>query len=357
MASNGRWSTLIEPSTKSDDTCQVIACRPQKSAFGDRLRGLFCIDVLKSQQPKMRKKHVQPMTFSKPENDLNPSLWPSPWILPVNVVSNRQDADKRPIIKIAKCTLDTGNMQGNIISREFVENVLELPASSFENLSKEEERGGTGITGASHIPQGVVHLTWYHKSSTRVFRDMRFLISATSHCDLIIGARSIQKENILSVPCLMVDSRPGITLPRPGGHSDEAKMELQNALTRYESELKTYVNQRNEFEKGGKKDTRNKLPGIKAKIIPLQEKVDILTWTIEVYDIVHYPFKEGMSPAEKRDLADPVWEKIEVKFVSDDLKSPPLNLPEKWKTLRTELEYNVVTIPSTGSSYATGSAA
>jgi hypothetical protein len=238
-----------------------------------------------------------------------------------------------------------------------VENVLELPASSFGGLSKEEERGGTGITGDSHIPQGVVHLTWYHKSSTRVFRDMRFLISPTPHCDLIIGARSIQKENILSVPCLMVGSRPGITLTgNQGGYSDEARMELQNALTKHEDELKTYINNKNEFEKGGKKDTRGKLSGIRAKIVTLQEKVDLLTWTIEVYDIVHYPVKQEMSNAEKRDLADPVWEKIKVKFVSDDLKEPPLKLPEKWKILRTELEYDVVAIPSIGSSYATGSA-
>jgi len=109
-------------------------------------------------------------------------------------------------------------MQGNIVSREFVENVLEIPASSFGSLSKEEEQGGTGITGDSHIPQGVIQLTWYHKSSTRVFRDMHFLISPTPHCDLIIGARSIQKENILSVPCLMAGNGPGITLlPKSNG--------------------------------------------------------------------------------------------------------------------------------------------
>jgi hypothetical protein len=138
--------------------------------------------------------------------------------------------------------------------------------------------------------------------------------------------------------------------------SDEARMELQNALTKHEDELKTYINNKNEFEKGGKKDTRGKLSGIRAKIVTFQEKVDLLTWTIEVYDIVHYPVKQEMSNAEKRELADPVWEKIKVKFVSDDLKEPPLNLPKKWKILRTELEYDVVAIPSIGSSYATGSA-
>jgi hypothetical protein len=131
------------------------------------------------------------------------SSWSSPWILPVHVVSNRQDTDKHPITKIAKCTIDTGNMQGNIVSRQFLEQVLEFPASSFIKLTEEEESGATGITGDSHIPQGAAYLTWYHKKSTRVFRDMRFLISSNEHCDLIIGAQSIQKDKILDVPCLM----------------------------------------------------------------------------------------------------------------------------------------------------------
>lgn len=135
--------------------------------------------------------------------DNNPSTWPSPWILPVHVVSNRQDKDRHPITKIAKCTIDTGNMQGNIVSRDFVENVLEFPSTSFEKLTGEEEMGGTSITGDLHTPLGAIYLTWYHTSSTRVFRDMRFLISPAPYCDMIIGAQSIQKDKILSVPCLM----------------------------------------------------------------------------------------------------------------------------------------------------------
>jgi hypothetical protein len=126
----------------------------------------------------------------------------------VHVVSNQQDTSKHPITKIAKCIIDTGNMQGNIASRDFAENVLGISVTSFKSLTKEEEMGGTGITGDLHIPQGAIYLTWYHKNSTRVFRDMRFLISSTPQCDLIIGARSIQQDKILSVPCLMVE--PGL---------------------------------------------------------------------------------------------------------------------------------------------------
>jgi hypothetical protein len=95
-----------------------------------------------------------------------------------------------------------------------VEKVLGFSPSSFEKLTKEEEAGATGITGEPHVPQGAIHLTWYHKNSTRIFRDMRFLISPARHCDLIIGAWSIQKDKILDVPCLAVGN------DRPSQRSD-----------------------------------------------------------------------------------------------------------------------------------------
>jgi hypothetical protein len=107
--------------------------------------------------------------------------------------------------KIAKCTINTSNMQGNIVSRKFVETVLEFPESNFLKLTEEEVRGGTSITGDSHVPLGAINLTRYHKNSTKVFYDMRFLISPTQHCGFIIGAQSIQRDNILNVPCLTVD--------------------------------------------------------------------------------------------------------------------------------------------------------
>jgi hypothetical protein len=130
-------------------------------------------------------------------------LWQSPWIVPAYVVSNEQDAEKRPTVKIAKCTIDTGSLQGNIVSRKLVE-ILGFSSSSFQELTEEEERGASGITGDPHTPLGAVYLTWYHNNSTRVFRDMRFLVSPSDSCDMIIGAWSIQKDKILDVPCLPV---------------------------------------------------------------------------------------------------------------------------------------------------------
>ncbi len=127
----------------------------------------------------------------------------SPWVLPVFVLSSRTDTSKHNLPKIARCTIDTGNQQGNVVSREFVETVLEYSASNFCKLTEEEGRGGKGVTGHTLIPDGAIYLTWYHKKSTRVFRNMRFLISPIQNYDLIIGARSIKKDNILDVPNLM----------------------------------------------------------------------------------------------------------------------------------------------------------
>ena len=97
-------------------------------------------------------------------------------------------------------------MQGNIVSRKFVEDVLQYSESNFSELTKDEKNGGTGITGHTLIPDGAIYLTWYHKKSTRVFRNMRFLISPNDHCDLVIGARSIQKHRLLDVPNLMAQA-------------------------------------------------------------------------------------------------------------------------------------------------------
>jgi hypothetical protein len=102
-------------------------------------------------------------------------------------------------------------MQGNIVSRGFVEDVLEYSESNFSELTKEEKNGGMGITGHTLIPEGAIYLTWYHQKSTRVFRNMRFLISPNQHCGLITGARSILKDGLLGVPNLMDSSGTGIT--------------------------------------------------------------------------------------------------------------------------------------------------
>jgi hypothetical protein len=130
----------------------------------------------------------------------------SPWILPVHVHSSRKDTDRHQVTKVAKCTIDTGNHQGNIVSRDFVVNVLEFPEANFRPLNEKEKKGAIGITGNKFVPEAAIYLTWYHSKSTRVFRDMRFLITPNPHCDLIIGAYSIQVNQLLDVPNLIARS-------------------------------------------------------------------------------------------------------------------------------------------------------
>jgi hypothetical protein len=131
------------------------------------------------------------------------SLDESPWVQSVFVLSTRRDTDKNEVPKRAKCTIDTGNMQGNIVSRDFVIDVLGYSESNFKKITDQEERGGTGVTGHKLVPTGAIYLTWWHSKSARVFHNMRFLVSEYPMYDLIIGAASIQKYSILDVPNLI----------------------------------------------------------------------------------------------------------------------------------------------------------
>ena len=119
----------------------------------------------------------------------------------MSVFSAEDDASHQSTKHGAKCLIDTGNMQGNLISRDFALK-LGYTDSKFRPLKEFELNGGTSSTGHTLIPKGALHLTWYHNSSPRTFRDMRFLVSDDLHCDLVIGARSIQKYNLLCPPNL-----------------------------------------------------------------------------------------------------------------------------------------------------------
>ena len=99
----------------------------------------------------------------------------------------------------ARCTFDTGCLQGNIISKSFAQK-LGFSEPEYKPLSPREKHGGTSVTGQTHMPEGVLYLTWYHNSSPLLFRDMRFLVSSIQQCDIVIGAYSIAKHNLLSLP-------------------------------------------------------------------------------------------------------------------------------------------------------------
>jgi len=191
-------------------------------------------------------------------------------------------------------------MQGNIVSRKFVEKVLDFPQSTFLKLTEEEERGGTGINGDSHVPLGAINLTWYHNNSTRVFYDMRFLISPAQHCDLIIGAQSIQRDNILNVPCLMVD-KDDIILKRPAGppspgalstpyfltpqpltnSQDTAIKTLNKLLADKKSELTDTDIARKAL---GGRNFHGRLDFLKKTCGRLEEEIKVLDWTRQLCD-------------------------------------------------------------------------
>ncbi|PQE06883.1 hypothetical protein CJF31_00010951 [Rutstroemia sp. NJR-2017a BVV2] len=125
---------------------------------------------------------------------------PLPWVENVVVVGAHKDENNHPMAKVAVCTIDTGNMQGDIVSKDFLENQLGFPKSRFRELKGTEKRGA--VVG-NNIPEAAIHLTWYHKKGSRAFHDMRFLIAPHSDADLVIGAQSIWKYNLLTVPYLM----------------------------------------------------------------------------------------------------------------------------------------------------------
>ena len=118
----------------------------------------------------------------------------------VNALSKSKDANGLHVPKLARCTIDTGNHQGNFVSKTFVIEDLEYPESDFLPLNPVEKEGGLSASNHKLIPEAAVIITWYHAGSTRLFRNMRFLVMSNPEYHLVIGARSIAKHNLLSPP-------------------------------------------------------------------------------------------------------------------------------------------------------------
>lgn len=207
------------------------------------------------------------------------------------------------------------------MSRAFVTDVLRYPESQFQPLTKAEEAGGIGVTGHKLIPQGAISLTWYHSNSTRVFRDMRFLISEHPIYDVILGTRSIHQNRILDVPNLMVDHCEPNDEPNnvPGGklaRTQLSMLALSNNLTAEEVDrLRLRVNGlRAEVadlrKKNGKK---NKDPGVQAK---LHEKEKELATTIKQHE------KAKRSFQQKR-----YWDRVKDKASKEELEE----LTKEWR--------------------------
>ncbi|PQE32701.1 hypothetical protein CJF32_00008289 [Rutstroemia sp. NJR-2017a WRK4] len=175
--------------------------KPKRSAL-DFLKTIFCMRVSESMS-------VSENIGERGRSDsgLTEEQMPSPWIHHVYVLAARHDTQNHPVPKSAVCTIDTGNMQGNLVSRELV-NRLGYSESNIRDLTQAERRGAVGITNDKLIPEGAIYLTWYHKRGTRVFHNMRFLISPHPHADLVIGAQSILKYDLVTAPNFMSGAVP-----------------------------------------------------------------------------------------------------------------------------------------------------
>jgi hypothetical protein len=103
-------------------------------------------------------------------------------------------------------------------------------------------------------------------------------------------------------------------------------------------------------KKRGKKDSKNELPGLNEGILHLRDEVDILDWTIRLYEIAYEPIPAEKSKggddkiADRKVLADEFWEKLRVSHVSDELSE---SLEPHWESIRVKLGYKETFIPST----------
>jgi hypothetical protein len=97
------------------------------------------------------------------------------------------------------------------------------------------------------------------------------------------------------------------------------------------------------------RDPKNELPGLNESILQLQDEVDILDWTVRLYEIAYEPIpaeeKKGGDDkiADRKGQADEFWEKLRVSHVSDELS---VFLGPHWEGIRVKLGYKETFIPS-----------
>lgn len=130
----------------------------------------------------------------------------------------------------ARCVLDTGCVQGNIISADLAHR-LGFTDIDFQPLTPREEEGGMVATGEVHKVMGTIRVSWFSSTSPKVFNTMRFLVSETANVDLVIGTRSITKERLLLPPNLMADSQ-FLVMDKPEGRSSNMMDVVARLLTR-----------------------------------------------------------------------------------------------------------------------------
>jgi hypothetical protein len=86
-----------------------------------------------------------------------------------------------------------------------------------------------------------------------------------------------------------------------------------------------------------------RLPGLNDSIAQLTDDVEIIDWTIELYQIAYESIapekrKGGVDDkiVDRKGEADPLWEKLRVSDVSDEMAEI---LDPRWKAIREKLGY------------------
>ncbi|KAE8449834.1 hypothetical protein EG329_007311 [Mollisiaceae sp. DMI_Dod_QoI] len=243
----------------------------------------------------------------------------SPFIQNVFVLSNKKDWQGHYVPKQARCIIDSGNHQGNIVSREFLVNQLNFPESAFRGKElRKFEKEGASITGHTLTPDGAIHLDWYHAKSTQRYRNMRFLVSSNPQCELIIGASSIEKHGILTPPNLLnqvVDFNDWKTDRTYQKHAADLAR-VKNELDTLEEDLKDAV----------KEKKNHKINGLQTKIAWKKKEITVADLVLKHY-VATVKLKEDSTNAEKKEEVEKLA--AELRTAKQQLpQQPPRNIPK-----------------------------
>ncbi|KAJ4986324.1 hypothetical protein SVAN01_08141 [Stagonosporopsis vannaccii] len=179
-------------------------------SFFDLLKGMIWPTGLK----RKIEESVKPAYSKKLDEDMF-DHHRSPYDLDVHVAPK----NKSTRYKTTRCWFDTGCFQGNIVSKDIIEE-LGFDESDHIPLSTRERQGGKTMNGTIHNVDAAILLTWHHNTSPK-FKDMRFLISSTLDSTMIIGVRSIVRHSIMSPPVFMSTDEPKKRYHRPLKEDEE----------------------------------------------------------------------------------------------------------------------------------------
>ncbi|KAJ8107114.1 hypothetical protein OPT61_g9088 [Boeremia exigua] len=207
----------------------------------------------------------------------------------------------------ARCLLDTGCFQSNIVSKRLVED-LGYTEADYEPLSETERFGSTTLSGEHISFEGVIRLSWHHNTSTHRYHRMRFLVSTTTQCDMIIGVRSITKYNLLTE--MVLATQQAATLQVATNVPADAKtLTLKDELSKLKSSIGNYtkaINEQNALPEA----TRDKklLAQYKKRLAEQQHKHHVQELRVDARNAeLQKDLKQAKKLAAKADEEERQW--------------------------------------------------